>query len=139
MILKNSIGEEVTIPLRPIPLWWADYKKRNPDDLDDYNPRHHCCRTFYKDYCECPRTPRYLRNIRPDETAESTLEFLNDNKVEYKFTDEKDIVKVYMGEKEVSLTLTRRQGAFTCRYEGSDKTYAYYKKGFLKKANKDAS
>ena len=35
------------------PYWWADYKKANPKDKDEYNPRFHCCKRFWKDWCDC--------------------------------------------------------------------------------------
>lgn len=36
-----------------IPDWWKDYKLANPDDIDDYNPQKHCCKRFWKDFCDC--------------------------------------------------------------------------------------
>ena len=36
-----------------IPEWWEQYKKANPNDKDEYNPREHCCSRFWKDFCNC--------------------------------------------------------------------------------------
>jgi single-strand DNA-binding protein len=38
-----------------VPEWWADYKKDNPDDPDEYDPLKHCCARFWKDFCNCNR------------------------------------------------------------------------------------
>ena len=35
------------------PSWWANYKKANPKDKDEYNPKVHCCKRFWKDWCDC--------------------------------------------------------------------------------------
>lgn len=36
-----------------IPKWWHEYKRANPSDKDDYNPKKHCCSRFWKDWCNC--------------------------------------------------------------------------------------
>ena len=41
-----------------IPYWWDSYKKDNPNDMDNYNPSKHCCRRFYKDFCDCIKNPK---------------------------------------------------------------------------------
>lgn len=38
-----------------IPDWWFKYKKENPNDNDEYSPSKHCCRRFWKDFCDCIR------------------------------------------------------------------------------------
>jgi hypothetical protein len=35
------------------PFWWANYKKANPRNKEEYNPRVHCCKRFWKDWCDC--------------------------------------------------------------------------------------
>ena len=37
------------------PRWWAHYKKSNPLDKDQYDPKRHCCSTFWKDFCSCTK------------------------------------------------------------------------------------
>tara|TARA_R110000868_G_scaffold198527_2_gene445063 strand:- start:274 stop:444 length:171 start_codon:yes stop_codon:yes gene_type:complete len=36
-----------------VPEWWKAYKEANPNDTDEYNPIHHCCKAFWKDFCYC--------------------------------------------------------------------------------------
>jgi hypothetical protein len=45
------------MPENEIPKWWEDYKKENPTDKDEYNPSKHCCRRFWKDFCDCIKNP----------------------------------------------------------------------------------
>ena len=37
------------------PYWWDSYKKANPNDKNEYDPKIHCCSRFWKDYCNCMR------------------------------------------------------------------------------------
>jgi len=37
------------------PEWWAEYKRANPDDKDEYDPIAHFCSRFWKDFCNCMR------------------------------------------------------------------------------------
>jgi len=45
------------MPENEIPKWWEEYKKENPTDTDEYNPSKHCCRRFWKDFCDCIKNP----------------------------------------------------------------------------------
>lgn len=35
------------------PYWWEQYKKMNPNNKEEYNPKKHCCSRFWKDWCDC--------------------------------------------------------------------------------------
>ena len=38
---------------KEVPNWWKLYKKNNPQDTDEYDPKKHCCSRFWKDWCNC--------------------------------------------------------------------------------------
>lgn len=49
---KEEILEVETVE---IPEWWIEYKKSNPNEKEEYNPKKHCCRRWWKDWCDCVR------------------------------------------------------------------------------------
>ncbi len=43
-------------PTKNAPDWWDEYKRVNPHDHSQYDPKKHCCKKFYKDFCECTKS-----------------------------------------------------------------------------------
>ena len=96
---------------------------------EEYDPLKHCCRRWYKDFCDCFKESRALGKQMQVSEGEN---FLNKNNIKYTETNISNIVKVNLHPKNIYVSLKVKNHLIKCRFEGSDKWYLYSKDKLLK-------
>jgi len=109
------------------PEWWTKYKEDNPEDKDEYDPLRHCCKIFWKDFCECVKEHKKKEKLN---NIEDTLKFLQDNNIKYKFTKVDSIVEIEHEKRPVLVSLKKKNGLIKCKFKGNKKWYDYSKYHF---------
>ena len=97
---------------------------------EEYNPKLHCCRYWFKDFCECIKENKKKSR---DENVNGSLTFLEKNNIEYIDSQTANIVIINNQSDKAFLSLKRQQGLFKCRFEGSSKWYTFSKKALIDK------
>ena len=97
------------------------------NSTEEYNPNKHCCRYWYKDFCDCMKDNRNGIN---DKLVSNTLEFLQKNNIEYTNSNVDNIVVIPLKNKNLHLSLISEE-LMKCRFEGRAKWYTYSKNKFI--------
>lgn len=97
-----------------------------------YNPEIHCCRYWYKDFCECSKN--YLERVKKksnDRNINDTLNFLRKNNIEFIKSKVPNIVIINPKTDKVFLSLKKEKNLFKCRFKGNKKWYSFSKQKFI--------
>jgi len=98
---------------------------------EDYDPKKHCCRSWWLDFCECVHTRmRKEKKERRDKNVSNTLKFLAKNNLKHKLSKTPNVVAFNYKDKVIYLSLKKQHGCFKVRYEGRNKWYTYKTKKF---------
>ncbi len=95
---------------------------------EKYNPEIHCCRYWYKDFCECVKNGRSQQRIERLETA---IDIFEANNIEYEKSNIQSCFKIKTNKGQFITVSYKTWGIFKCQYDGSSKWYDYSKKKFL--------
>jgi len=104
-------------------------------NLDEaYNPDKHCCKWWYKDYCECVKAAnkQYRKDCR-DKAVNMTEKWLIKNRVNFQPTSIPNVVKAIIGNDTLYVSLKSPRDAIKCRYEGRNKWYTYNKSTLIER------
>jgi len=96
----------------------------------EYNPEIHCCKNWYKDFCDCIVEGRKKHR---DENVNNTLNFLK--KYNIPFTESKimNVVIINPETDNVFLSLKREKNLFKCKFTGKNIWFTYSEKKFIDK------
>jgi len=104
---------------------------------EEYNPEKHCCRYWWKDFCECVKTSmKEFKKKSRDKKVNYTLSFLKNNNIDYVESKTPNIVIINPKSDNVFLSLKQENDLFKCRYNGSKKWYTFSRYKFLEKFSK---
>ena len=100
-------------------------------DNEKYNPKIHCCRYWYKDFCECTKK---AKKESMDRNVNGTLYFLKKNKIDYIESKIPNVVIINPKSDRAFLSLKKEKGyLFKCKFIGCETWYKFGKNKFLKR------
>lgn len=91
-------------------------------EREKYNPEKHCCRYWYKDFCDC--ITEKMAEIKYD-NINGTESMLKKYKVSYRDSNVSNVVVIPTAKGELHLSLIRDNGLFKCRFSNSAKWYKF--------------
>tara|TARA_R110000851_G_scaffold561_1_gene1925 strand:+ start:407 stop:733 length:327 start_codon:yes stop_codon:yes gene_type:complete len=104
---------------------------------EKYNPQTHCCRYWYKDFCECVKDSMKAAKIKSrDRGVNSVLNFLKKNNIDFIESKVLNIVIINPKTDNVFLSLKKENNLFKCRFNGDKKWYAFSRQKFIDKFSK---
>jgi len=105
---------------------------------EKYNPEIHCCRYWYKDFCECVKdSMKIAKKKSRDKNINGTLNFLKKNNIDFIESKVPNIVIINPKTDNVSLSLKKENNLFKCRFNGHKKWYTFSKQKFIDKFSKN--
>lgn len=100
----------------------------------EYDPNKHCCKYWWKDFCECVKESMKEKKKRSRDTnVNSTLQLLNKNNIEYIESETPNMVIVNPDSDKAFLSLKKRGGLLKLRFKGNNKWYTFSPRKFIER------
>lgn len=96
---------------------------------DIYNPQIHCCKYWYKDFCDCVK-------VRAKEVKETnvqhTFDLLNKIDVNFYYSNVPNIVEINKNDEQIIYVSLKSEGfLYKVRFEGRAQWYTYSEKKLI--------
>jgi hypothetical protein len=98
---------------------------------EKYNPEKHCCKKWWKDFCDCVKNGKHQKEY-------DVLAFLNENNIEYQKTQNQNFVTISHKDNNVFVSLKMERIFIKCSFNGKN-WYTFTKEKFLQKFLKPTS